>query len=81
MVTKLTNGRIISGGKVIGGEDLYFDENGIIAIGGGGAYDAAADAAGGYVSAGFIDMHVHGGGGMTLWTAVRNRSSARRRFI
>lgn len=63
MVTKLTNGRIISQGKVISGEDLYFDENGIIAIGGEREYEAATDAAGGYVSAGFIDMHVHGGGG------------------
>ena len=64
MITKVKNGRIISNGKLVDAKNLYFSENGIIAVTDNNiSYDKLVDANDNYVSAGFIDMHVHGGGG------------------
>lgn len=60
MVTKVTKGRVIQNGR-IEERDLFF-ENGII-VDGTPAADQVIDAEGLYVSPGFIDIHVHGGGG------------------
>lgn len=63
MVTKIKNGKIISGGKLFDC-NLYFSEAGILSMSGEDRpFDTEYDAGGNYVSAGFIDLHTHGGGG------------------
>ncbi|MBS1606518.1 MAG: N-acetylglucosamine-6-phosphate deacetylase [Bacteroidetes bacterium] len=58
---RIINGKVITpGGIVTGGE--VFVRDGKIA-GSGSPGDRVVDAAGCYVSPGFIDIHVHGGGG------------------
>ncbi len=64
MMTELRNGRVIRGGKITR-ESLFFEDGKIL------AFDEAArktpdrviDAEGNYISPGFIDLHLHGGGG------------------
>ncbi len=64
MITKITNGIIISNGNIIKEKDLYFDREKILWITDEAKeYDVLVDAEGMYVSAGFIDTHIHGGGG------------------
>ncbi len=67
MITKIKNGRIISGGKLLSGYSLYFSEDGILSVSqdrkDSQPFDLEYDANGNYVSAGFIDLHTHGGGG------------------
>ena len=65
MMTKIINGRVIRDGK-IRNEDVYFADGKIISLREAaliGTPDEIIDAKGNYVSAGFIDLHVHGGGG------------------
>ncbi len=66
MISKIINGRIIAPDKIIEGQNILF-ENGIItgfsSNSGYADCDEIIDAEGHYVSPGFIDIHVHGGGG------------------
>ena len=63
MITKITNGKIISD-SVLEGYSLYLKDDKILDITKEQLpYDKEIDADGNYVSAGFIDVHLHGGGG------------------
>lgn len=59
MTTKIINARVVDGGEVRQGE-LCFGER---ILPPGTPCERVIDAGGRYVSAGFIDIHVHGGGG------------------
>lgn len=64
MITKVVNGRIISENEILENQALYFENGRILAVTGENRpCDRIIDAAGRYVSPGFIDIHVHGGGG------------------
>ena len=63
MVTKITNGKVLTGGA-FQEIDLYIDGKTILSVGGERAFDRVVDAKGLYVTAGFIDLHCHGGGGV-----------------
>lgn len=64
MKTKISNGTIITGGKEIKDKSLYFENGKITAITDQNLpCDKEIDAKGNYISPGFIDIHVHGGGG------------------
>ena len=62
MVTRITNGNVLVNGT-FQKTDLYIQGNRILSIAGQHAYDETIDAQGNYVTAGFIDLHCHGGGG------------------
>lgn len=62
MVTRITNGKVLVGDAFLE-QDLYFEGKTILSIGGNLSYDNTIDADGSYVTAGFIDLHCHGGGG------------------
>ena len=65
MMTQIINGRIIKDGKITEGS-LYFADGKILSEVDAAKYgqaDRVVDAKGNYVSAGFIDLHLHGGGG------------------
>ncbi len=62
MITKIINGKFIYDGA-IHEVPLYFEDGRIIAVGGEIKSDKTIDAEGNYVSAGFVDIHCHGGGG------------------
>ena len=65
MMTQIINGRIIKDGKITEGE-LWFADGKILCPCDAekrGTPDQVIDAKGNYVSAGFIDLHLHGGGG------------------
>lgn len=60
----LTNGRIVSDGKILEGYDICIDNGTITAVvPHGTAAGDTVDLSGHYISAGFIDIHCHGGGG------------------
>ena len=65
MVTKIINAKIVLPDEIVCGSLLIRD--GVIASVCGGACDAECDelidAEGGYLLAGFVDIHCHGGGG------------------
>lgn len=70
MTTLITNARLIEG-DTIQPDSYVLIEDGIITSTGTGTpsefnADEIIDAAGNYLSAGFIDMHTHGGGGADL---------------
>lgn len=62
---KIINSRIIAGGKITDGMTVYIDGTKIsdITDDSSRAADEIIDAEGAYLSAGFIDLHSHGGGG------------------
>lgn len=61
---KIINARIVTDGKIYIGKNLYINEGKIFALSSEELpYDKCIDAKKNYVSAGFIDIHVHGGGG------------------
>lgn len=65
MMTEIINGRVIKGGKILS-ESVYFADGKILSKREAACLGKPAhviDANGNYVSAGFIDLHVHGGGG------------------
>ena len=65
MMTEIRNGRVIQNGRITE-ESVYFADGKFISKADAyrrGAPDRVIDAKGNYVSAGFIDLHVHGGGG------------------
>ena len=63
MITKITNGRVLIDGA-FRNTALYIADKTILSIGGELAFDRVVDAGGCYVTAGFIDLHCHGGGGV-----------------
>lgn len=64
MVTKISNGIVIADGKLHENQSVYINGDKIMAVTQEQLpYDKELDAEGNYVSAGFIDIHVHGGGG------------------
>lgn len=64
MITKITNGRLIVGGEILPGQDLYLENGSITAITREDLpFDRLVDAGGSYVSPGFIDLHLHGAKG------------------
>jgi N-acetylglucosamine-6-phosphate deacetylase len=63
---KIINGRVLTPGGIIEGGAVVVKEGIILEVGKGGLQAPGArvvDARGMYVSPGFIDLHVHGGGG------------------
>ena len=63
-VTKIVNGKIIAENGVLEDHAVYFSGSTILAVTDKDMpYDKQIDAEGLYVSPGFIDTHVHGGGG------------------
>src|SRR5689334_2575518 len=63
---KLYNGKVITPGKIIDGGTVLINDGRIEAVGDGNIDAPGAieiDAKGRYISPGFIDIHVHGGGG------------------
>ncbi len=65
MMTEIINGSVIKNGKITE-ESVYFADGKILSKREAmnlGKPDRVIDAKGNYVSAGFIDLHVHGGGG------------------
>ena len=68
MIHKFYNGRVILGGTFAPeGTSVYTNGERIVAVTRDELpFDAAHDARGGYISPGFIDMHVHGGNGYDL---------------
>ncbi|MDQ8052233.1 MAG: N-acetylglucosamine-6-phosphate deacetylase [Pedobacter sp.] len=62
----ITNGKVITADGIIDHGYVLISDGAITAIGSGILQDVDAlkiDAAGNYISPGFIDLHVHGGGG------------------
>ena len=62
MITRITNGNVLIDG-VFQKVDLYLEGKTIVSIGQAIPFDRDIDAGGNYVTAGFIDLHCHGGGG------------------
>ena len=63
-VTKIVNGKVITENGILENQAVYFSGNTILAVTDQALpYDKQIDARGLYVSPGFIDTHVHGGGG------------------
>lgn len=70
MITLISNARLVEDGEIQGNSYVII-KDGIITSTGVGVpteidTDEIIDAAGNYLSAGFIDMHAHGGGGADL---------------
>ena len=64
MITKIKNGKIILPDGLLEGYSLYFENGKITDITTEELpFDNQIDAKGNFVSAGFIDVHLHGGGG------------------
>lgn len=64
MITKISNGRIIVGDNIVVGQNLYLKDGVILFITNNNeSFDNEIDAQNLYISPGFIDIHVHGGGG------------------
>lgn len=79
MVTRIKNGTLIKDDGVVL-SDLYIEDGKIIAITNESKdFDEEIDACGNYVSSGFIDIHVHGGGGYEFvdgtFDAVKNAAN------
>ena len=68
MITKIQNGNLVLDGS-IQKADLYIRDGKILAIGGEYESDLTIDAKGAFVSAGFVDLHCHGGGGFDFNTS------------
>jgi N-acetylglucosamine-6-phosphate deacetylase len=58
---RIINGKVITPEGIVAGRDVFLRDGKIVAAGSPG--DRVIDAGGRYVSPGFIDIHVHGGGG------------------
>lgn len=60
----LTNGKIVSGGKILEGFDIAVDVGKIVAVSKSGELNGEKiDLDGNYIAPGFIEIHCHGGGG------------------
>ena len=70
MITRIRGGRVIDGGVVRENRYVYFTNDRILAVTADELpHDAEIDAAGQYVSPGFIDMHTHGALGFDFSSA------------
>ena len=79
MITKIKNGKLITDNMIIS-SDLYIEDGKIANITNDDSlFDVEIDANGCYVSPGFIDIHVHGGGGYEFvdgtYEAVKNAAN------
>lgn len=64
MITKIKGGRLVLEDKTVEGKNIYIKDGRITAITADDTdFDKEIDAEGNFVSAGFVDIHVHGGGG------------------
>ncbi len=73
MITRIKNGRLILSHGITANQYLYFENSKITHITSEELpYDCELDAAGSYVSAGFIDTHVHGGDGYEFIDATED---------
>ena len=64
MITRIKNGRVILRDGVLENIYIYMEDGLITAVTGDEKpFDAEIDAAGRYVSPGFVEIHTHGGGG------------------
>ncbi len=73
MTTRIKNGKLILPQGIIGSSYLYYEGNQITHITDKELpFDRELDAAGAYVSAGFIDTHVHGGDGYEFIDATED---------
>lgn len=64
MITKITNGKIITENKIISGKNIYIKDGKILYITEKNMdFDCTINAKNNYVSSGFIDLHCHGGAG------------------
>lgn len=71
MTYKIINGKVISENE-IAEKNVYFKDGKIVAVTNDDlAFDKEIDACGKYVSAGFIDIHVHGGAGYEFVDATK----------
>ncbi|MBQ4526729.1 MAG: N-acetylglucosamine-6-phosphate deacetylase [Clostridia bacterium] len=71
MTYKIINGKVISGNE-IAEKNVYFKDGKIVAVTSDNLpFDKEIDACGKYVSAGFIDIHVHGGAGYEFVDATK----------
>ncbi|MFT3948401.1 MAG: N-acetylglucosamine-6-phosphate deacetylase [Agriterribacter sp.] len=73
MKLKICNGQIITPYRIIAGGTILIDGNKITAVSGGNidAEDAInIDAGENYIAPGFIDIHIHGGGGYSFMDAT-----------
>ncbi|MBE6711127.1 MAG: N-acetylglucosamine-6-phosphate deacetylase [Ruminococcaceae bacterium] len=80
MTTKIINGKIILTDEILDGYSLYFADGIITAVTTDDLpCDTVIDAAGQYVSPGFIDIHTHGAGGADFLdgTAEAYRTAAK----
>ena len=62
MITRIKNGNVLLDGK-FQKVDLFLDGKTIVSVGTEIPFDRDVDVEGDYVTAGFIDLHCHGGGG------------------
>lgn len=62
MITRIANGRVWTEGRFVDA-DVYVEDGKILSVGGAYPCERTVDAKGGYVTAGFVDIHCHGGGG------------------
>lgn len=67
----LTNGKIVTDGRVLEGYDILIDQGKITALVPAGEAKAEThDLGGNYIAPGFIDLHCHGGGGFEFIDAT-----------
>jgi len=71
---KIYNGKIITPYRIIPSGSILISGESIVAISESNIEVADAieiDARGKYISPGFIDIHIHGGGELILWMAAK----------
>ena len=60
----LTNGKIVTEGKILEGYDIVIEDNKIVSVAKSGDVSGEkTDLGGNYIAPGFIEIHCHGGGG------------------
>lgn len=77
-MTLIKNANIILENEILHNSSLLIDGEKIVKIGGDAVADEIIDANGGYVGPGFVDIHVHGGGGAMFYDDVQK---ATRHFL
>ncbi len=83
MDTVIKNAKIITSGKVLEGKSLCLQDGKIAALVDAGREleGSVVDARGLYLSAGFVDIHVHGGGGSDFMDGAQAYESACRSHL
>ena len=73
MITKISNGKIVSDNKIITNLSVYIKDGNIIAVTDENLdYDIEINAEENHIAPGFIDIHVHGGAGYEFVDATKN---------